>query len=95
MLLWIELPRHVDSREVFALARLEHIGVAPGAAFSIGRRFDHYIRLQYGQPWSPQMEAAIRRLGQIVSRLADEGLSRESQAVTLTGTRGASAHISS
>jgi DNA-binding transcriptional MocR family regulator len=95
MLLWIELPRHVDSREVFALARLEHIGVAPGAAFSIGRRFDHYIRLQYGQPWSPQMEAAIRRLGQIVSRLADEGLDRESQAVTLTGTRGASAHISS
>lgn len=71
LLLWIELPRHVDSREVFALARLEHIGVAPGAAFSTSRRFDHFIRLQYGDPWSPKLEAAIQRLGQIVSKLAE------------------------
>jgi DNA-binding transcriptional MocR family regulator len=71
LLMWIELPRHVDSREVFALARLEHIGVAPGAAFSTSRRFDHFIRLQYGDPWSPQMDAALRRLGQIIARLAE------------------------
>lgn len=71
LLLWIELPRHVDSREVFALARLEHIGVAPGAAFSTSRRFDHFIRLQYGDPWSPKLEAAIQRLGQIVAKLAE------------------------
>jgi DNA-binding transcriptional MocR family regulator len=71
LMLWIELPRHVDSREVFALARLEHIGVAPGAAFSISRRFDHFIRLQYGDPWSPRIEDAIRRLGQIVARLVE------------------------
>jgi len=75
-MLWIELPRHIDSREVFALARLEHIGVAPGAAFSITRRFDHFIRLQYGEPWSPRMEDAMRRLGQIVSRLAEAPLHR-------------------
>lgn len=71
LMLWIELPRHVDSREVFAMARLQHIGVAPGAAFSTTRRFDHFIRIQYGDPWSPQMEDAIRRLGGIVSRLAE------------------------
>ena len=33
-MLWIELPRHVDSRKVFELARSEHIGLAPGATFS-------------------------------------------------------------
>ena len=71
LMLWIELPRHVDSREVFAMARLQHIGVAPGAAFSTTRRFDHFIRIQYGDPWSPQMEEAMRRLGGIVSRLAE------------------------
>ncbi|NRF68897.1 PLP-dependent aminotransferase family protein [Aquincola sp. S2] len=71
LLMWVELPRHVDSREVFALARLEHIGVAPGAAFSTSRRFDHFIRLQYGDPWSPALDAAMRRLGQIVTRLAE------------------------
>ncbi len=72
LMLWIELPRHVDSRVVFALARLEHIGVAPGAAFSISRRFDHFIRLQFGEPWSPRLEAAIRRLGQIIGKLAEQ-----------------------
>jgi len=76
LMLWIELPRHVDSREVFALARLQHIGVAPGAAFSNSRRFDHFIRLQYGAPWSPRMEAALRRLGQIVMRLAEAPMAR-------------------
>jgi len=67
-MLWIEMPRHVDSRRVFEEARQEHIGVAPGAAFSTSRRFDHFIRLQYGDPWSPAMDDAIRRLGHIVAR---------------------------
>jgi DNA-binding transcriptional MocR family regulator len=80
LMLWIELPRHVDSREVFALARLEHIGVAPGAAFSNSRRFDHFIRLQYGAPWSPRMEAALRKLGQIVMRLAEAPVMRREAA---------------
>jgi DNA-binding transcriptional MocR family regulator len=71
LMLWVELPQHVDSREVFAMARLEHIGVAPGAAFSCSRRFDHFIRLQYGDPWSPQIDAAMRKLGMIVTRLAE------------------------
>jgi len=78
---------------VFALARLEHIGVAPGAAFSISRRFDHFIRLQCGEPWSARLDAAMRKLGQIVARLA-EPASAPRQA-TRTGTRAASAHISS
>lgn len=93
MMLWIELPRQVDSREVFALARLEHIGVAPGAAFSISRRFDHFIRLQCGEPWSARLDAAMRKLGQIIARLA-EAETAPRQA-TRTGTRAASAHISS
>jgi DNA-binding transcriptional MocR family regulator len=92
MMLWIELPRHVDSREVFALARFEHIGVAPGAAFSTTRRFDHFIRLQCGEPWSPRLDAAMRKLGQIVVRLAEAAPARQA---TVTGTRDASAHISS
>ncbi len=77
MMLWIEMPKHVDSREVFALARLEHIGVGPGAAFSTTRRFDHFIRLQYGEPFTAQTEAAMKRLGQIVKRLAERSPQRE------------------
>ena len=79
LLLWVELPRHVDSREVFAMARMEHIGVAPGAAFSTTRRFDHFIRLQYGDPWSAKLDAAMRRLGQIVTRLAEAPVAAQHQ----------------
>jgi DNA-binding transcriptional MocR family regulator len=84
LMLWIELPRHVDSREVFALARLEHIGVAPGAAFSVTRRFDHFIRLQYGEPWSPRIEEAIRKLGLIVMRLAEQPIEQRRDVSELT-----------
>lgn len=80
MMLWVELPRHVDSRAVFAMARHEHIGVAPGAAFSTSRRFDHFIRLQYGEPFTARTEAALKKLGQIVARLAQAGPAKPSQA---------------
>lgn len=69
-MLWIELPRHVDSLQVFAQAKVAHVGVAPGAAFSLTRRYDHCIRLQCGEPWSPRIEAGLQTLGSIVTRLA-------------------------
>lgn len=73
-MLWIELPRHVDSRQVFAQAKAAHVGVAPGAAFSLTRRYDHCIRLQCGESWSPRIEAGLQTLGSIVTRLAQVGL---------------------
>lgn len=72
-MLWIELPRNVDSRQVFEQAKAAHIGVAPGAAFSFTRRYDHCIRLQCGEPWSPRIEAGLQSLGSIVGRLAEAG----------------------
>jgi len=69
-MLWIELPPQVDSRRVFEQARQEHIGCAPGATFSCTDRFDHFLRLHYGEPWSAKLDAHIRRLGQIVAEQA-------------------------
>jgi len=65
-MLWIELPRGVDSRKVFEQARHEHIGCAPGATFSCSSRFNHFIRVHYGEPWSAKLDAHIQRLGEIV-----------------------------
>jgi DNA-binding transcriptional MocR family regulator len=67
LVLWIELPRQVDSRKVFEQARRELIGMAPGATFSCSARFDHFIRLQYGEPWTPLLETRLKRLGQIIA----------------------------
>lgn len=68
-MLWVELPRGVDSRRVFAEAKAAHVGVAPGTAFSFTHRYDHCIRLQCGEPWSPRIEAGLRMLGAIIARL--------------------------
>ena len=73
---------------MFALARLQHIGVAPGAAFSTSRRFDHFIRIQYGDPWSPQLDAAMRTLGQIVMRLAERVPSRPTPSAVIPAKAG-------
>jgi DNA-binding transcriptional MocR family regulator len=67
LMLWVELPPQVDSRKVFEQARHEHIGCAPGATFSCSTRFDHFIRVHYGDPWSAKLDAHIRRLGEIVA----------------------------
>lgn len=72
-MLWIEMPRHVDSRRVFEQARREHIGCAPGATFSCGTHFDHFLRIHFGEPWSPRLDASIRRLGEIVATQAARG----------------------
>jgi len=65
--LWIELPVQVDSRKVFEQACRELIGVAPGATFTCSARFNHFIRLHYGDPWTPLLETRLKRLGQIIS----------------------------
>ena len=70
--LWLELPRCFDSRELFDQA-LEHgICFAPGDVFSAGRRFRNCLRLSAGHLWSKQVEDGIRQLG----RLAKEMLAR-------------------
>jgi DNA-binding transcriptional MocR family regulator len=67
MVLWVELPAGLDSRRLFESARREQIGIAPGATFSCSGRFNHFIRLQFGEPWSPRLGAHIRRLGALVA----------------------------
>nr|WP_255364950.1 PLP-dependent aminotransferase family protein [Collimonas sp. OK242] len=71
-LLWVELPQQLSSRKVFEAALREGIRLAPGLIFSNSRRFDHFLRLCCGQPFSPQIEQGIKRLGEIVAELLPE-----------------------
>lgn len=71
-LLWVELPRQLSSKAVFEAALREGIRIAPGLMFSNSRRFDHYVRLCCGQPFSPQVEQGIKQLGQIIAALLAE-----------------------
>jgi DNA-binding transcriptional MocR family regulator len=43
----------------------EGILVAPGALFSNSSRFDHYLRINCGWPFTDAIEGGLRRLGEI------------------------------
>jgi DNA-binding transcriptional MocR family regulator len=66
--LWVECAAAVDSLEVHRLALNGGITIAPGPMFSARRQFSNFIRLNYGHPWTPEMDKAIRRLGEIIKR---------------------------
>ncbi len=68
---WVELPRHVDSLRLFEAALERGISFAPGPMFSASGEFRHHIRLNYGYPWSPEIERAMATLGELAQ---DEAL---------------------
>ena len=73
MCLWVELPAHVNSLTVYHQAMAAKISTAPGPIFSAKQKFQNFIRLNFGNPWTERIENAVRDLGNIVSRVASEG----------------------
>jgi DNA-binding transcriptional MocR family regulator len=68
--LWVELPGGVDAIELHRAALAQRISVAPGPIFSARKEFRNAIRLNYGHPFTPKVDAAIRKLGDLVRQRA-------------------------
>jgi DNA-binding transcriptional MocR family regulator len=66
--LWVECAGTVDALEVHRLALQSGISIAPGPVFSARRQFGNFLRLNCGHPWTPVLDGAIQRLGQILRR---------------------------
>jgi DNA-binding transcriptional MocR family regulator len=67
--LWLELPRPFNSRELFPLALEEGICFAPGDVFSASSRYRNCLRLSCAHPWDARMEKAVGTLGELAARL--------------------------
>jgi DNA-binding transcriptional MocR family regulator len=66
--LWLELPKPMDTTRLFAEA-LEHgICFAPGEVFSASGRYTHCLRLSGGYGWSARLDKGIRALGALAQR---------------------------
>lgn len=63
--LWVELAGGVDALELHRRALSLGISVAPGPMFSAQRAFRHFIRLNYGHPWTARSEEAVATLGRL------------------------------
>lgn len=66
-ILWVELPRGTDCLEVFNRAISKGISITPGILFSATRRYRNFIRMNCGHPWTPELEAAVETLGNIIA----------------------------
>jgi DNA-binding transcriptional MocR family regulator len=64
--IWLEFPEAIDAMELHRLAIERGISLAPGPIFSAAHAFQNCIRLNYGHPWSAQIEDAIRTLGTLL-----------------------------
>ena len=71
--LWVQLPPSVDGMELFHRALERGVAVTPGALFSPTRKFNNFIRICCGSPWSEDLAAAVAILGTIAAELARDG----------------------
>lgn len=66
VVLWLELPKHVDSRDYFFRARAQGIGIVPGLICSTFDKYKNFIRLTCSGVWTKELEKGIEKLGQLV-----------------------------
>jgi DNA-binding transcriptional MocR family regulator len=66
-LLWVELPKRVDSKDLFFRARDQGIGIVPGLICSTFDKYRNFIRLTCSGVWNKETERGIEKLGQLAS----------------------------
>ncbi|MBI2949093.1 MAG: PLP-dependent aminotransferase family protein [Verrucomicrobia bacterium] len=67
--LWVELPPRINSLELFRRALAEKISITPGPIFSPKQKYQNFIRLSCGDPWTEALDQALRRLGEIMREM--------------------------
>lgn len=65
--LWVELPRSVDSIRLQERALERQIRIAPGPMFSASGGFRNFIRLNTGFPWTSTLDEQMRVLGGLIA----------------------------
>ena len=65
LLLWLELPRGLDTLQLHQACLEERILVPPGTVFGTGGRFRNCLRIGVGGDWTPEHTAALQRVGAI------------------------------
>ena len=65
--LWLELPKPADTRELFDAALSQGICFAPGDVFSASGRYRNCLRLSCAHPWNARIEKGVATLGALAS----------------------------
>lgn len=66
--LWIELPKQVNTTELYYRALEQKISIAPGKMFSSSEQYANYFRFNTAW-WDESQEAAVAQLGALIGEL--------------------------
>jgi DNA-binding transcriptional MocR family regulator len=67
-ILWLELPKRVDSLKLYRAAAAQKISIVPGVIFSPSGQFRHHIRISCGHPLDETIERALITLGKLCDK---------------------------
>jgi len=65
LVIWVELPAHINTVQLQDEAYRLGISYAPGEIFSAKGDYQNYLRLSYCMPWEAKTENALRKLGEL------------------------------
>lgn len=63
--LWVELPEGIDTMHCYDRALADGLSYTPGELFSASGMYRNCLRLNGGNPMTPALEDAVRRLGRL------------------------------
>jgi DNA-binding transcriptional MocR family regulator len=63
--LWVELPRTIDTIELYNAAISKKITFSPGNMFTLQKQFSNCMRLTYGLEWNEKTENGLKVLGRL------------------------------
>lgn len=70
--LWVQLPRGLNTFDVYSRAIEQGVSVTPGPLFSATGKYTNYLRICAGIVWSSETRMAIRNLGKLISDMLVE-----------------------
>lgn len=63
--LWVELPKGIDTAELYLYALKIQISIAPGRMFTLQNQFQNCLRLCIGLPWTDDVGLKLKQLGNL------------------------------
>ncbi len=66
--LWVELPKSIDTIELYNEAISKKISFSPGSMFTLQKQFSNCLRLTYGLEWNERTENALKILARLTQK---------------------------
>jgi DNA-binding transcriptional MocR family regulator len=68
--LWVELPKSINTIELYNSAVSRKITFSPGSMFTLQKQFGHCMRLTYGLEWNDKTEIGLKVLGRLAKSMS-------------------------